>query len=371
MKFPKNEIIHLLLIAFLGILAYILIPKIFSFFQPVVIAFIIYLIIYPLIRFLEKKIKINKKFGIIIITALLILVIFLLGQIIFSTLLNEFNKLIADIPSIYKELEISLSNILEEIIGTSKNFKILAPLTESLNNFSFKLPEIDVILKNMTNIGNYFIDSIKSLPDLIINIIFTILFTIVFILNEISIKNIFKKFFKNQTQKKHLEDVILKVKKILGGYVLAQIKLLFITFIVCIIGFSIMKIDYKFLLALIVSLLDMLPFFGTGTIIGPLVVISIINGNFNLALGYSIVYIITFIIRRSLEPKMVGDSIGVSSLFSLFCMFIGYRLIGLLGLIIGVPLGVLLSYFYEEHFFDSVINSIKRILDYFKYILTT
>lgn len=76
MKFPKKEIIHLLLIAFLGVLAYILIPKIFSFFQPVVIAFVIYLIIYPLIGFLEKKIKINKKIGIIIITALLILVLF-------------------------------------------------------------------------------------------------------------------------------------------------------------------------------------------------------------------------------------------------------------------------------------------------------
>lgn len=67
------------------------------------------------------------------------------------------------------------------------------------------------------------------------------------------------------------------------------------------------------------------------------------------------------LIRRLLEPKLVGDSVGMSPFLTLVSMFIGYRLIGMLGLIVGIPVGMILKEFYDEGLFDNTIKGIKML----------
>ena len=65
------------------------------------------------------------------------------------------------------------------------------------------------------------------------------------------------------------------------------------------------------------------------------------------------------IVRRLIEPKLVGDSIGISPFLTLLSMFIGYHWIGMLGLIIGIPVGMIIKALFEQGVFESQIRGIK------------
>ena len=73
-------------------------------------------------------------------------------------------------------------------------------------------------------------------------------------------------------------------------------------------------------------------------------------------------YFITLFVHRILEPKLIGDSVGMSPFLTLISMFIFYRLIGMLGLIIGIPVGMVLQAFYEGGVFDNTIRGIKILV---------
>lgn len=365
MKFPKKALKTILIWIFFTILLFILTPKLISFFKPMLISIIIALIVYPIVRFLEKKLKFKKQTSVFFITILVFSIIFLVFYLIFNAIFEEVYNIIENLPNIYATLENWYNLFIELIIKINNSFPFLDKYIEELKNFEFSsyLPNSSIIIDYISSSFFATLNSAKSLPNIIITFIFIILFSILFILNgEEILKNIDNLI--NDKMKGNLVGVVKKLKDILGAYILAQIKLFFITFSIIFIGFLIVKMDYKLLLSIIIGLLDMLPFLGTGTILGPMVVFYLFNGNYYFAIACTIIYIITFIVRRTLEPKFVGNGMGISSLRACFYMFVGYQIFGVIGLIIGVPLGVVITHLYKEHFFDSLISSVKEIAIY-------
>jgi sporulation integral membrane protein YtvI len=370
MNFPKKELITILTWILVCISLGFTIPILFKFFQPVVIAGIVTLIVYPIVKFLENKLKIMKKFGVVIVSVLIIFLLALIGYFTFGFIYEEVINLIKDIPLLYKDFQ----KIFDDLVIYLKNLESTVPFIgeyiQTLEMFEFKLPDVRIILNSVTNITNSIFTYASGLPDLIINFIFICLFTVIFILNGSSIKSKISEILKlNDNENNEITPIIKKLKDILSGYVFAQLKLLMITFVIVFIGFNIINIPYIFLMSLLVAVLDMLPFFGTGTILGPYAVISFIYGDFRVGIGCIFIYLVTFVVRRAVEPKLVGDSVGVSSLFSIFCMFIGYRIMGVLGLIFGIPIGVIILYLYKLNFFKTFTNSVKTIFIYIKNII--
>jgi predicted PurR-regulated permease PerM len=80
------------------------------------------------------------------------------------------------------------------------------------------------------------------------------------------------------------------------------------------------------------------------------------------AVGLMVIYLICQILKQVLQPKMVGDSIGLSPLATLFFMYIGYRLYGIMGIILGVPVGMVLVNLYRSGMFDRIIKGFKIIV---------
>lgn len=354
--FPKKDFCKILIwILSIGLIIF-LTPILFGFFKPVVVGFLISLILYPLTNFLEKKIKfLTKKVSLSLVIIILLggffLIFYLLGTSIWNELLGLYNNL----PSIVETLENTVNNLISLVGKYSENIKFL-------NIKNFEIPKIDNIFETISNISIPIMDFGKNLPTVLINVIFTFMFSFFFTLENSNVKKFSAKFINNDIYSK----IILVIKNIIEGYFLAQFKLLFIMFIVVFVGFLIMGIDYAVLLSIFVAILDLLPFFGTGTFLGPFGIICLIQGNYGMAIGCLIIYLITFILRRILEPKFLGDSIGISAFFSLFCMFVGFKLIGLIGFIIGVPIGVIVLYLYKYGTFNSLIGSLQNIFIYFK-----
>jgi predicted PurR-regulated permease PerM len=135
------------------------------------------------------------------------------------------------------------------------------------------------------------------------------------------------------------------VFKILKGYALLSL----ITCIEIYIGFLILGINKAFLLALVIAVVDVLPVLGTGTVLIPWAVVSVLTENFQIGIGLTVIYIITILVRNFLEPKIIGMQVGVNSLFTLMAMFFGLKVLGISGLFLfPIILIVTIQYYKSE-----------------------
>ena len=147
-----------------------------------------------------------------------------------------------------------------------------------------------------------------------------------------------------------------------GGYFKAQFKIEIWMYILLVIGFTILGVDYALLIAIGVAFLDFLPFFGTGTVMVPWAILKILSGDYQMALGLLIIWGVGQLVRQVIQPKIVGDSVGVPPIPTLFLLFIGYKLGSVIGMIVAVPIGLIVYTMYEEGVFDTTKNSILLLI---------
>ena len=135
-------------------------------------------------------------------------------------------------------------------------------------------------------------------------------------------------------------DILSGGKSVLAGWFRAQLKLMGITFLVLLVGFLFLRIQLPFLFALGIALLDALPLLGTGIILLPWGLLSMVSGELSKGIGLIVIYGIAALLRNVLEPKFLGDQMGISPLLSLLSLYAGYRISGFWGMIL-LPLGVM------------------------------
>lgn len=120
----------------------------------------------------------------------------------------------------------------------------------------------------------------------------------------------------------------------LGAWLVAQLKLMGVTFLILTAGLLLLYTDYPLLFALLITLVDALPVFGTGTVLLPWSLIEFLHGNTGRGLGFLILYAVAALTRQSLEPRLVGRQIGLHPLLTLIALYTGFRLCGVPGMIL-------------------------------------
>lgn len=131
-----------------------------------------------------------------------------------------------------------------------------------------------------------------------------------------------------------------RMRKVLLRWLLAQCKLMSITFAIVAAGLTLLRIPSSFLWALLVALVDALPILGTGTVLVPWSVVCFLQGDTPRALGILGIYITAALTRSMLEPKLLGKHLGLDPLVTLIALYIGYRLWGVGGMILAPLLTV-------------------------------
>ena len=106
------------------------------------------------------------------------------------------------------------------------------------------------------------------------------------------------------------------------------------TFCLSFIGLAILRVPYAFILALLLATVDLLPLLGTGIVLIPWAGICLLLGQVRLGIGLLALYAVTTLVRQVLEPKLIGDGLGLHPLLSLFSMYAGLKLIGVWGMIL-------------------------------------
>ena len=133
---------------------------------------------------------------------------------------------------------------------------------------------------------------------------------------------------------------IKQISKSLGGYLKAECILIFVSFLISIIGLYILKfigmdVKYPLLMALAIGFVDALPILGSGTVMVPWAIIVALNGDLNLGISIIVLWIIMSIVRQFLEPKIVSGKIGIHPIFTLIAMYTGFKVIGVMGMLVG------------------------------------
>ncbi len=356
-----KSILNILTALVILLLCIFVLPKCIGFFMPFIIGWVISLIAAPLVRFLEEKLKIRRKavsaFVIIAVIAAVILLVYGVGV-----------KLVRETVSFINELPVIWANIEAEFVQIGANLEGLvrrlpADLQEQLMDFWSGIGSWfsefvgNISTPTFTAVGNF----AKRLPDVFMAVIMTLLSSYFFVAEKTYLADFVKKYMPESIY--YRCDLIQRsFRNAVGGYFKAQLKIEVWIYILIFIGLLILNINYAFLIAFGIAFIDLLPVFGAGTVMLPWAVIEILSGEYKRAIGLLIIWCIGQIVRQLIQPKIVGDSIGIEPIPTLFLLYIGYHAAGVMGMILALPIGIILINLYEEGVFDTTKESVKILV---------
>ena len=341
------------LICFLG-------PKLLSFFMPFVIGWIVSMLANPLVAFFEKHLKLVRRHSSVLIVVLALGAVIGGLYLISTQLLAELADLVADLPGIFEAVRAELVAA-EESIGRMMA-RMPQPLQDSYREFSENLGKLagelvsTIAFPTVTVAGNV----AKSIPALLVNTIVMILSAYFFIVERERILEVIRRFLP-QGVSDYLNYFKRDVRRLVGGYFLAQFRIMFVVGVILGIGFLILGVPYAGFLAVLIALLDFLPMFGTGTALLPWALVKLLSGEPAFAAGLLLLYVLTQVLRQIIQPKIVGDSLGLSPFMTLFFLYLGFKLHGLSGMILAVPVGIVLLNLFQYGAFDGLLTNLRLL----------
>lgn len=335
--------------------------KMLVYFLPFVIGWCIAFIANPLVCWLEKRLKIVKKLGSAIIIIVVLAVIVGLLYLGISKLASEIGSLIANFPQLYEEFEQGFQKIGKSSAGI---FAMLPEQIQSgwsalINNLDSAMGDLIAKLSGPTveAAGNI----AKRIPAILVYTIVTIISAYFFIADRDEVIAWAKKVTPKPLQEK-LSLVFENLKYAVGGYFKAQFKIMLVVSVLLVIGFWIMRVHYAWLLAILIAFLDFLPIFGTGTALLPWAVYKLLIGDYKMAVLLLGLYGVTQFVRQLIQPKLVGDSVGLNPLPTLVFLFVGYKVGSLLGMILAVPVGMIIINMYKAGAFDYILDDVRILV---------
>ena len=348
-------LLGLCLVIFLG-------PRLLHFFMPFLVGWILALLANPLVRFLERRVKLVRRHGsmLIIIAALAIVI----GLFYGASLLvyREMGSFLADAPEIYQSVIAEIGDALQNGRKLAEYFpqNLQPPLlafSDNLDGLFGKL--VSRAAEPTVQIAGHVA---KSIPNLLVNMVIIILSSYLFLADRESIMRWLKEHLPAFVFR-YIEYMKRDAKGLIGGYFLAQFRIMCVVALILAAGFLVLGVRYGVLLAFLTAILDFLPIFGTGTVLFPWAVVKLFAGEYAYATGLILLYILTQVVRQIIQPKIVGESMGLPPLMTLFLLYLGFKLRGLTGMILAVPVGLVFINFYKYGAFDSMIRNFRMLME--------
>ncbi len=306
---------------------------------PFAIAWLVAVITRPLVAFLVQKLHFPRSLAVLMVLLLLAALVTLVVMLVISMV---------------SDLLLTLSYYSTELNQYTGNLMVYAQnLFERLELDVGPLQQyLDIVKENISSWASKALGVLfsvaKGTPAAFLVILISIVAIFYWCRDEQKIKSVIAGFF----PKKHRQSVLGTYESfstVIGGYVRAQILLVTISIVICMTGFTLIGAESPLAMGLLTGVFDVIPVLGPGTLIIPWSVWNFVSGNTGMGIGLLVVYAMTTSTRYILEPKLVGDRIGLHPLAALAAIFIGMEIFGVVGLIIGpICLAVLMAYLAER-----------------------
>jgi sporulation integral membrane protein YtvI len=341
---------------------YYVVPLIYPFLFGWVIAFILN----PLVNLLHKKVKLPR-----FLATLISLLLFFGLTVGILTLLTI--NIIVEIGSIADTLQSNINNWRDDLI-VYINSDYIQNIVTQINAFYQENPQLQsTINTNLTNSAKTIAGLSTSIVNFVVKLILSFVtslpsyatFTIIGLLAAFFISKDWYKLIGKisayfpRNIRLPSRAIWSDLQKALFGYVRAQLILISATACFVMIGLMILNVKYAITISLLIGLCDLMPYLGTGAFMVPWIIYLFINGDIYLGIGVSVVYGIVLVARQILEPKVLASSVGLNALATLISMFIGLKLFGVLGLIVGPVSLIILTSFHNANVFRDIVKYVK------------
>jgi len=354
-------ILNLLIAAIVFVLVVFLLPKLIGFFMPFVVGALIALCASPIVQFLEKRMKIKRKAGSVVTIVLAVgLVAFLLYGI-GHLLVDQAEGFIANLPQMWQSLSADFAQAGErlQVIFNRMPKPIRqewAMLGENIQQYAGDFIG-NLSSPTMEKVGEF----AKNVPGFLVSVIMALLSSYFFVANKEEVQGYYRKFVPKVLKEK-IEIVGRCLKKAFGGYIVAQLKIEVWIYLILFVGLKIAGVNYVSLVALGIAFLDLLPVFGTGTILIPWAIIKLIGGHYTTAVILMALWGIGQLVRQLIQPKIVGETLGMPPIPTLFLLYIGWEIGGVWGMILAVPIGLVFVNLYQEGVFRTTKDSLEILV---------
>ncbi|NLZ53709.1 MAG: sporulation integral membrane protein YtvI [Thermoanaerobacteraceae bacterium] len=356
----KTTYTPIILLLLAVIITSIVIIIAFKYFLPLVIGVLIAILIDPIVSYLEKKIDFDRG----VITAVVLAAIFCLIGYISLLVIARFTFELARLINSLSDQRSNFNALLDNAYLFLLNFfaklpeDVLAYLKANLNQI------LSTISGTLTNLYTFLVNKIGMVPNLFINIfvmiIFVFLFSYFLTKDKDKIINIIRNLFPERLHEK-VKSVQLELVFSFFRLIKAQIILVFISTVITVLGFYILRVDYALTLGIICGLLDIMPLFGPSLIFIPWIIYLIVIGDINLAIGLLVLYIIIIGSRQVLQAKVIGQNLGIDPLLTLLSIYLGINLFGWKGLFVGPLVVVIVRALIHSGVIPPLNKPVKRV----------
>lgn len=338
--FTKRNLLVTISLILLAVAAYFIIPVSVPFILAGCTAFMLE----PIVMFVKRKFKWSRPLS---VGAIYTLSVGLISVLCYFTI----TQIVAQVINISKQTPYYISKITiiwEQIQVNISRFTENLPreVIESLQKTSLDL--IKRLEQSIIDVFNYerITTFLSDMPSFFISLLVYMIALFLFMLELPRIKQAFFSMLKPSTEAK-TRLIINRLKDAVFGFLKAQFLVSLLIGGVAFVALLIIYPKYAVSMGLVVWIIDVIPFLGSIIVLAPWAMYYFLIGDTVLGIKILILAAILLIIRRTVEPKVMGSHIGLSPLPTLIAMFVGLKLFGIIGLILG-PLTIILFVALKE-----------------------
>lgn len=373
----RDALINLAFVAVILALLYLFFRYCFWVAAPFVLTFFFAVLNQRPLRWLDKKTnhKCHTLWSVLIVLfsiCIVLVPIILLLIKFFKEIANFVSYLAAqldDMPSFLALLEKDILNLLKFLpdgIYTSVSQSVSDFFGNLINDFDLaKLGiDLDTVKGGITSSVSGVVNVVKSVPSALLAVVIGIIAWILYTKDYDRIV----RFIKLQLPAKH-KNLLTEIKQVFSKTIVKMVRayaiIMFITFCELFLGFTIMNAAgimqnaYAVIIAIGIAIFDILPVAGSGGILIPWALICLITGDFPQGIGLLILYVVITVIRQYIEPKIVGDTLGVHPLVTLMGLYFGLKIFGFIGMFI-VPITLMTLKAFNDTGRIKLYNSPQR-----------
>jgi sporulation integral membrane protein YtvI len=299
---------------------------------PIIVAFITALFLEPLVTIIQRKFKINQRFSVLIIFLMFLLFIGLSGYFITTKVITEAIKIVQNAPLYITEISNAWLNAEEKLTTAAKDLpkEVVDEFSKQVQDFLNKVKEDLVAYLNINNVKAL----LTKIPNYLVSFIVYVIALFLFLMDLPKLRESLYKHLTAVTADK-VNFMGSRLSYVILGFIKAQFLVSVIIFIVSLIGLLFIEPEIALVMSLIIWIIDFIPIIGSIVILGPWALYHLLTGDLGLGTQLAVLATILLIIRRTIEPKVMGRQIGLSPLSTLIAMYLGLKLLGILGFIIG------------------------------------
>ncbi len=330
-------------------------PALVAFF----IAYVVVLILNPVARFFRKKLHMERKVVSVILVLLFYATIGLAVVAMVVGIVNWLTAFIKTLPDLFSNnivpgLYAAADRIDDFLSRFNQNADI--GFDTALSNF------LSSITSAVADFSKNVISKTPALAAGLSGVLFKVVICIISTFFMLADYDVIRNFFHRQLSEKtstRIKTVMQHLGKVLKKYILSYLLIMVITFAEIFIGLLIIGTDRPALIAALIAVFDILPIVGSGLVLLPWAIVTLILGKIGQGIGLLILWAVVVVIRQVIEPKIVGSHVGMHPLLTLFAMIAGNFIYGGIGILL-LPVSLALIQSLNEEGIIHIYTPLKN-----------